>query len=85
MTDSELYDFVRVEAGRINEESYADVVVSDDTVLADDLDIDSLAMLELCIRVEEEFGVAVTDEVASEIKTVGDLRRFLDSAETVSA
>ncbi|POX67412.1 acyl carrier protein [Microbacterium sp. Ru50] len=85
MTDSELYDFVRVEAGRINEESYADVVVSDDTVLADDLDIDSLAMLELCIRVEEVFGVAVGDEVAAEIKTVGDLRRFLDSAETVSA
>ncbi|APF33728.1 phosphopantetheine-binding protein [Microbacterium sp. 2P01SA-2] len=85
MTDSELYDFVRVEAGRINEESYADVVVSDDTVLADDLDIDSLAMLELCIRVEEVFGVAVADEVAAEIKTVGDLRRFLDSAETVSA
>lgn len=85
MTDSELYDFVRVEAGRINEESYADVVVSDDTVLADDLDIDSLAMLELCIRVEEVFGVAVADEVAAEIKTVGDLRRFLDSAETVRA
>ncbi|QCR39936.1 acyl carrier protein [Microbacterium sp. SGAir0570] len=85
MTDSELYDFVRIEAGRINEESYADVVVSDDTVLADDLDIDSLAMLELCIRVEEVFGVAVADEVAAEIKTVGDLRRFLDSAETVSA
>lgn len=85
MIDSELYDFVRVEAGRINEESYADVVVSDDTVLADDLDIDSLAMLELCIRVEEVFGVAVADEVAAEIKTVGDLRRFLDSAETVSA
>lgn len=85
MTDSELYDFARVEAGRINEESYADVVVSDDTVLADDLDIDSLAMLELCIRVEEVFGVAVADEVAAEIKTVGDLRRFLDSAETVSA
>ncbi|MDF2560617.1 MULTISPECIES: acyl carrier protein [Microbacterium] len=85
MTDSELYDFVRVEAGRINEESYADVVLSDDTVLADDLDIDSLAMLELCIRVEEVFGVAVADEVAAEIKTVGDLRRFLDSAETVRA
>lgn len=85
MTDSELYDFVRIEAGRINEESYADVFVSDDTVLADDLDIDSLAMLELCIRVEEVFGVAVADEVAAEIKTVGDLRRFLDSAETVSA
>lgn len=85
MTDSELYDFVRVEAGRINEESYADVVLSDDTVLADDLDIDSLAMLELCIRVEEVFGVAVADEVAAEIKTVGDLRRFLDSAESVRA
>lgn len=85
MTESELYDFVRVEAGRINEEDYADVSVSDETVLADDLDIDSLAMLELCIRVEEVFGVAVADEVAAEIKTVGDLRRFLDSAEIARA
>ncbi len=80
MNTQALYEFVRTEAERINEENYSEVTVTDATVLADDLDVDSLAMLELCIRVEERFGVPVADEDASRIVTVGDLRSFLASA-----
>lgn len=74
MTTPDITEFVRTEAARINEESYDHVTVTNDTVLADDLDIDSLALMELCIRVEEVYQVPIADDEAGTIKTVGNLR-----------
>jgi acyl carrier protein len=50
------------------------------TTLAD-LDIDSLAMIEILFAVEDEFGIKVPSEPLewkSEMRTVGDLVRYVD-------
>lgn len=43
----------------------------------DDLNADSLEMVDLIISLEEEFGIQVSDEDAEKIKTVKDAIDFL--------
>ena len=38
----------------------------------DDLDIDSLSMVEIAVGVEDRFGVKVPDNELANLKTVGD-------------
>ncbi|MGH3929748.1 MAG: acyl carrier protein [Pseudonocardiaceae bacterium] len=38
----------------------------------DDLDIDSLSMVEIAVQLEDLFGVKVPDEELANLKTVGD-------------
>jgi acyl carrier protein len=51
--------------------------LTDGATFDEDLNADSLDMVELVMAVEAEFGIDVTDEEAEAIKTVGDLRRFV--------
>lgn len=57
--------------------------VSADDVTAEsiisDLCTDSLELLELLMYIEEEFSVTVPDEVAQELKTVGDIVSFVEA------
>jgi acyl carrier protein len=46
----------------------------------DDLEADSLDLVELSMAFEEEFGGEITDEDAQRILTVGDAVTFLDAA-----
>ncbi len=46
----------------------------------DDLEADSLDLVELIMAFEEEFGGEITDEDAQKILTVGDAVTFLDAA-----
>jgi len=46
----------------------------------DALGIDSLSFIEFMFKVEEEFGVAVSDEQLKGIKTLGDLEHLVGSA-----
>jgi len=39
---------------------------------ADDLDVDSLSMVEVVVAAEERFGVTIPDEAAGRMKTVND-------------
>ena len=39
---------------------------------ADDLDVDSLSMVEVVVAAEERFGLTIPDEAAAGMKTVGD-------------
>ena len=45
----------------------------------DDLEADSLDLVELIMAFEEEFGGEISDEEAQKIASVGDAVRFLDS------
>lgn len=47
--------------------------------LAEDLEADSLAAVELSMALEEAFGVTIEDEALPEMKTVGDLVKYLES------
>jgi acyl carrier protein len=46
----------------------------------DSLGIDSLSFIEFMFKVEEEFGVSVSDEELKGIKTLADLERHVASA-----
>lgn len=45
----------------------------------DDLEADSLDLVELIMAFEEEFGGEISDEQAQKMSTVGDVVEFLDS------
>lgn len=47
--------------------------------LVDDLDADSLDLVELVMALEEEFGLQIEDEKAENIRTVGDAVDYVDS------
>jgi acyl carrier protein len=43
----------------------------------DDLNADSLDLVELIMSLEEEFGIEISDEEAEKIKTVGDAIEYI--------
>jgi acyl carrier protein len=44
----------------------------------DDLDVDSLSMVEIATAVEDKFGVAIPDDELANIKTVGDAMSYIE-------
>lgn len=47
--------------------------------LAEDLGADSIDAVELIMKIEDEFSLEVSDDDAQNLKTVGDLVKFLES------
>lgn len=45
--------------------------ITDDANFEEDLEVDSLGVVELLMALEDEFGVKIPDEEAEEIHTVG--------------
>ena len=52
--------------------------VTPDKSFVDDLDVDSLSMVEVAMAVEEKFGAAIPDDQLSELKTVGDAVSYIE-------
>jgi acyl carrier protein len=46
--------------------------VTPEKSFVDDLDIDSLSMVEIAVQTEDRFGVKIPDEELANLKTVGD-------------
>jgi acyl carrier protein len=46
----------------------------------DDLDIDSLSMVEIATMAEDKFGVSIPDSDLAKLKTVADVVSFLEKA-----
>jgi acyl carrier protein len=62
-------------------EEVAGVTPSDATPeksFTDDLDVDSLSMVEIATAVEDKFGVAIPDDELGNIKTVGDAISYIE-------
>ncbi|MEU5695675.1 acyl carrier protein [Actinosynnema sp. NPDC020468] len=55
----------------------ADVTV--DKSFVDDLDIDSLSMVEIAVQAEDKFGVKIPDDQLANLKTVGDAVNYIAS------
>jgi acyl carrier protein len=51
----------RVDTSEVTAEKY----------FADDLDIDSLAMVDIAVRAEDKFGMKIPDDDLANLKTVG--------------
>ena len=50
----------------------------------DTLGIDSLSFIEFMFKIEEEFGISVSDEDLKSIETLGDLERQVAAALAVA-
>jgi acyl carrier protein len=51
--------------------------IAESTRFGDDLDADSLDLYELVMELEDTYGISVSEEEASRIKTVGDAVDFV--------
>ena len=49
-----------------------------DTDIANDLGADSLDVVELLMSIEDEFDVEIPDEEIENIKTIGDLVKYIE-------
>ena len=56
-----------------------------DKSFTDDLDVDSLSMVEIIYAAEEKFGVSIPDEEAKNLKTVGDAVAYIERAAALSS
>jgi acyl carrier protein len=52
--------------------------VTPEASFVDDLNADSLDLVELIMSLEEEFGMEITDEGAEKIRTVQDAVEYID-------
>ncbi|HEY9388481.1 MAG TPA: acyl carrier protein [Mycobacteriales bacterium] len=50
----------------------------------DDLDVDSLSMVEIAMSAEDKFGVKIPDDELANLKTVGDAVSFIEKAQANS-
>ncbi|MBW0101782.1 MULTISPECIES: acyl carrier protein [Pseudonocardia] len=51
--------------------------VTSEKSFVDDLDIDSLSMVEIAVQAEDKFGAKIPDDQLAELKTVGDAVDFI--------
>jgi len=51
--------------------------VSESKSFTEDLDVDSLSMVEVVVAAEERFGVKIPDDQVQNLKTVGDAVSYI--------
>jgi acyl carrier protein len=75
MNRDEVLELVR---SHLAEELEVDVArIGEGTRFKEDLDADSLDLYELVMELEDRYGVAVSEEQATRIETVGDAVSFV--------
>ena len=55
--------------------------VAEEKSFTDDLDVDSLSMVEVVVAAEEKFSVSIPDDEVKNLKTVGDAVAFIERAQ----
>ena len=54
--------------------------VTPDKTFVDDLDIDSLSMVEIAVAAQDKFGVEIPDDQLKDLKTVQDVVNFVSKS-----
>lgn len=70
MTDKEIFDCV---VTIIQERQGEDFVVTENLSLKDDLDADSVDLMEFILTIEDEFGIEISDEEIDNLNSVADV------------
>ncbi len=61
----------------VNQLGIDESLITMDSSFVDDLNADSLDMVELVMAMEQEFDVSIPDEVAEKVSTVGEAIEFV--------
>ncbi|MBE6747744.1 MAG: acyl carrier protein [Ruminococcaceae bacterium] len=62
----------------IEEFEIEEELITMNTTLNDELDIDSLDLVDLVMTVEDEFSIELPDEALEGMKTIGDLVKYIE-------
>ena len=54
--------------------------ITPDKTFLDDLDVDSLSMVEIATAAEDKFGIRIPDDDLKNLKTVGDAVNYIERA-----
>ncbi len=71
--------FDKVKSILVDQLDVEDEVVTMESVISDDLGADSLDVVDMVMSLEEEFDIEIPDEEIENMKTVGDVVRFIES------
>ena len=74
MTEKEIFDRV---VAIIQERQGDDFVVTEALSLKDDLDADSVDLMEFVLTIEEEFGIEISDEEIDHLQSVADVLKTI--------
>ena len=70
MTDQQIFDRI---VAIIQERQGEDFVVTENLSLKDDLDADSVDLMEFVLTIEDEFGIEISDEEIDNLNSVADV------------
>lgn len=75
MTEEQLLRLRKIVADRLGVD---EAQIVPEASFVEDLNADSLDLVELIMSLEEEFGIQIPDEDAEKIRTVGDAISYLE-------
>ena len=78
MTEKEIFDRI---VTSIQERQGEDFVVTESLSLKDDLDADSVDLMEFILTLEDEFNIEISDEEIDQLQSVGDVVEVVKSKE----
>lgn len=78
MTEKEISDRI---VTIIQERQGEDFVVTESLSLKDDLDADSVDLMEFILTLEDEFNIEISDEEIDQLQSVGDVVEVVKSKE----
>ena len=70
MTDQQIFDRI---VTIIQERQGEDFVVTENLSLKDDLEADSVDLMEFVLTIEDEFGIEISDEEIDNLQSVADV------------
>lgn len=74
MTEKEIFDRI---VTIIKERQGEDFVVTESLSLKDDLDADSVDLMEFILTLEDEFNIEISDEEIDQLQSVGDVVKII--------
>ena len=74
MTEQQIFDRI---VTIIQERQGEDFVVTENLSLKDDLDADSVDLMEFVLTIEDEFGIEIADEEIDNLRSVADVLEII--------
>ena len=74
MTEQQIFDRI---VTIIQERQGEDFVVTENFSLKDDLDADSVDLMEFVLTIEDEFGIEISDEEIDNLQSVADVLEII--------